>query len=208
MDQENKVPVKIIIIEKNCEIKELNIKKFVIEELYKKCNFKKSDGFEEKCEWNVKIDKQILYIKLFAKSTGKCNYENKYDFPPPIDKKLYFGSCALVCYTFVSSKFNTKDLSIDLWNRIYEKLFGGFEDLSSTMIEDEKEEDELAKIPKDKKTKSGYLKDGFVVDSDEDSNNNDSVNDDRTKQSLSDNEDEEEDDLEIGIELTKDEYDE
>ena len=49
--------------------------------------------------------------------------------------------------------------------KIYEKLFGGFEDLAATAIEDENEEDELANVPKEKKTKQGYLKDGFVVDS-------------------------------------------
>jgi hypothetical protein len=37
--------------------------------------------------------------------------------------------------------------------------------LASTAKEDEDEMDELALIPKEKKTKDGYLKDGFVVDS-------------------------------------------
>ena len=46
-------------------------------------------------------------------------------------------------------------------------MFGGFEDLASTAVEDEEEEDELTNIPKEKKTKQGYLKDGFVVDSDD-----------------------------------------
>jgi hypothetical protein len=58
------------------------------------------------------------------------------------------------------------NLSIELWNKIYEKLFGGFEDLALTCNEDEEEEDELENIPKNMKTKKGgYLKDGFVVDS-------------------------------------------
>jgi hypothetical protein len=53
-----------------------------------------------------------------------------------------------------------------LWNKIYEKLFGGFESLTVTCIEDEEEEDELQNVPKNMKTKNGgYLKDGFVVDS-------------------------------------------
>ena len=50
-------------------------------------------------------------------------------------------------------------------DKLYEKLFGGFEDLSATAEEDENEIDELANVPKEKKTKQGYLKDGFVVDS-------------------------------------------
>ena len=53
-----------------------------------------------------------------------------------------------------------------IWNKIYEKLFGGFEDLALTCTEDDNEEDELANVPKNLKTKKGgYLKDGFVVDS-------------------------------------------
>jgi len=46
-------------------------------------------------------------------------------------------------------------------------LFGGFENLADTAKEDEEEEDELANIPAEMKTKTGYLKDDFVV---EDSN--------------------------------------
>ena len=49
---------------------------------------------------------------------------------------------------------------------MYEKLFGGFENLAVTCNEDDEEEDELKNIPKNMKTKKGgYLKDGFVVDS-------------------------------------------
>ena len=47
---------------------------------------------------------------------------------------------------------------------MYEKLYGGFEDLSKLALEDENEEDELDSIPAHLKTKEGYLKDGFVVD--------------------------------------------
>ena len=57
---------------------------------------------------------------------------------------------------------------MELWEKVYEKLFGGFENLALTAAEDEDEEDELDAVPKSKKTKKGgYLKDGFVVDSEE-----------------------------------------
>ena len=92
--------------------------------------------------------------------------ENKYDFPPPVDKELYFGTTILVNYD-ENNKIN--NLSIEIWNKIYEKLFGGFEDLSSTLQEDEQEEDELEDIDDSFKTKEGYLKDGFVIDDNEDS---------------------------------------
>ena len=65
---------------------------------------------------------------------------------------------------------NTNDEYVDLnkeeWNKIYEKLFGGFEDLNS---DSEESDDELENIPLELKTKDGYLKDGFVVDDPDDS---------------------------------------
>ena len=54
---------------------------------------------------------------------------------------------------------------LDLWEKIYEKLFGGFEDLDATAEEDEMS-DELANV-QSMKTKTGYLKDGFIVDDDD-----------------------------------------
>lgn len=50
---------------------------------------------------------------------------------------------------------------------MYEKLFGGFEDLTRNDTTDD--EDEMKHIPKEKQTKSGYLKDEFVVDDTSDS---------------------------------------
>ena len=159
-------PLNIIIVERTGTLKLLSIKDFKEEELFKKCGFKKSEDFLKQTEWNVKYDGKKYYIQVFAKTDGRANSENKYDFPPPIDNKLFFGCCAIVAY--LKNSDGTKlytNLSLQIWNKIYEKLFGGFEDLAATAIEDENEEDELANVPKEKKTKQGYLKDGFVVDS-------------------------------------------
>ena len=159
-------PLNIIIVERTGTLKMLAIKDFKEEELFKKCGFKKAEDFLKQTEWNVKYDGKKYYIQVFAKADGRANSENKYDFPPPIDTKLFYGCCAIVGY--LKNSDGTKlytNLSIPLWEKIYEKLFGGFEDLAATAIEDENEEDELANVPKEKKTKQGYLKDGFVVDS-------------------------------------------
>ena len=157
----------IIIIDKGASLKTLTVKDYKVEDLYKKCGFKKADGFNLQVEWPVKLDGQRFLIQMYGKLDGKANMENKYDFPPPIDKNLYFGSCVLV--GALRDDDNTRshiNLSIELWNKIYEKLFGGFEDLALTCTEDDNEEDELANVPKNLKTKKGgYLKDGFVVDS-------------------------------------------
>ena len=158
-------PLNIIIVERLGTLKSLAIKDFKLEELFKKCGFKKSDDFVRQVEWNVKYDSKKYYIEVYAKTEGRPNSENKYDFPPPIDTNLFFGSCAILAYLKKDdgSKGYT-DLNLQLWNKIYEKLFGGFEDLATTAKEDECEEDELENVPKEKKTKHGYLKDGFVVD--------------------------------------------
>jgi len=156
----------IIIINKVGSLKPLTVKNYKVDELYKKCGFKKSVGFNLQVEWPVKLDGQRYLVQMHGKLDGKANMENKYDFPPPVDKNLYFGSCALVgMIRDDSNNIVHINLSIELWNKIYEKLFGGFEDLALTCTEDEDEEDELKNIPKNMKTKiGGYLKDGFVVD--------------------------------------------
>jgi len=157
----------IIIVDKSGTLKVLNVKDYKEEDLYKKCGFKKSDGFEKQTEWSSKMDGQRYLIALYSKTEGKANSENKYDFPPPVDTKLFFGSCALVAYLKKEDGARTPcNLTIPLWEKIYEKLFGGFEDLTATCVEDEEEEDELENVPAEMKTKDGYLKDGFVVDSD------------------------------------------
>jgi hypothetical protein len=207
-------PLNIIIVEKTGTLKCLSIKEFKEEELYKKCGFKKADDFVKQVEWNAKYDGKKYNIQVFAKTDGRANSENKYDFPPPIDKKLFFGSCAIVASvkTDTGNKIYA-DLSIPLWAKIYEKLFGGFEDLAVAAIEDEEEEDELANVPKEKKTKQGYLKDGFVVDSsdgDEEnstSNSEDTLDDeDETEEEVADEDDGEIVIEDIGSELSEESY--
>ena len=57
---------------------------------------------------------------------------------------------------------------MDVWKKIYTRLFGGFIDLNKSEEQDELEEDELENVPDEMKTKEGYLKDGFIVDDDDD----------------------------------------
>ena len=199
----------IIIVEKTGTVKTLNIKDYKEDELYKKCGFKKPDHFSKQTEWNVKIDGSRYIVALHAKTEGKANTENKYDFPPPVDSTLYFGSCALTCVQIREDKSTILfTLTTPLWEKVYEKLFGGFEDLSATCAEDEAEIDELDNIPDEKKTKQGYLKDGFVVDSDTEDN---SASDEESED-LMDSDETEETEIEgleledIGSELSEDEY--
>ena len=176
-------PLDIIIVEKNASLKLLCVKDFKEEELYKKCGFKKADDFKKQTEWKVKIHGNKYLIHVYAKTEGRANNENKYDFPPPIDTKLFFGNCAIIAKTETSDKsYQHVNISLYLWEKIYEKLFGGFEDLNATAEEDENEIDELEFISKEKKTKSGYLKDGFVVDDKEE----DEIDDEGYEDEISD----------------------
>jgi hypothetical protein len=211
-------PLSIIIVEKNGTLKSLAIKDFKVEELFKKCGFKKSEDFCKQTEWNAKYDCKKYSIEVYAKTNGRANTENKYDFPPPIDNTLFFGSCAILAYLKKEDGAKSyTDLSLPLWNKIYEKLFGGFEDLAATAVEDEAEEDELANVPKEKKTKQGYLKDGFVVDSSDTDENEastgseDDENDDNDGEETEETEETEEDGEivieDLGSELSEESYD-
>jgi hypothetical protein len=202
----------IIIVDKNSSLKNLTVKDYKEEELYKKCGFKKNDDFNLQVEWPVKLNGQKYLIQMYGKLEGKANMENKYDFPPPVDKKLYFGSCALV--GMIRDDSNNKihiNLTIDLWNKIYEKLFGGFEDLAVTGGDDDDEDDELDTVPKNMKTKNGgYLKDGFVVDSSDIEESDSSDTDDENSEDIIDESCDCDEELileDIGSELSEESYD-
>lgn len=151
--------VRLLIVEKNGTIKESVLKTWNEEELYKKAGFKNGKGFELATTWKVDdINKKSYTINVYGKTDGRATQENKYEFPPPIDETLFFGSCLIV------NMRNDKPVSITSaeWTCIYEKLYGGFESLGEE--DSEEESDEYDDVPK---TKSGYAKDGFIVDDDE-----------------------------------------
>ena len=203
--------ISVIIVEKIGSLKSLTVKDYKEEELYKKCGFKKPDGFSKQTEWGIKLDGKKYIVALFAKTEGKANTENKYDFPPPVDTTLFFGNCVLVSTIKKDDgTFGLASLSLEQWDKMYEKLFGGFEDLVATCAEDEAEEDELDSIPASKKTKQGYLKDGFVVDSDSDEKGEYVSDDSDGDEGETEDSEEQEEVLEIediGSELSEEEYD-
>jgi len=148
----------ILIIEKTGIIKETKIK--TPDEIYKKCGFKTPKDFEHQVTWAVDCCNEKINIKLYAKTNGRANSENKYEFPPPVDTDLYFGTVALIAF---SGDDEILDLYSETWAKAYEDLYGGFEELGS---DDSDETDELEDVPDEMKTKEGYLKDGFVVPDD------------------------------------------
>ena len=198
-----------ILIDKTGELKEVKIND--MENLYKTCKLKKPDNFELRHTWKVKLKGEKYKIILYAKDEGRANTENKYDLPPPIDNDLFFGSMLVIGN---NDDDEIIDMSIELWEQIYEKLFGGFENLKDTAKEDEEEEDELENIPDNMKTKEGYLKDGFIVENEDDEDDDldyEAEDDDDDEAEFDDDDDEDDEDEEdelddCGSELAFEDY--
>ena len=149
----------IVLIEHNGNVKNLKTKELTRDTLYKKCGFRSNENFEKTTTWEVEHNKELCIIELWAKTDGKANNENKYDFPPPVDNSLYYGTCALIR---VDDKDRILNLTAEIWLKLCEKLFGGFEDLDEDAgeeedddngDEEEEEEEEVLNKPakKDKK---------------------------------------------------------
>ena len=165
--------MRIVFIEKSGDTKESNIKLDSLNDLYKKCGFKSNNNFSKTNTWCVKNN----YYSVFAKTNGRTNQENKYELPPPVDNKLYFGKMITIKHSLkeLENVNDIQDLSKEEWESIYESLFGGFEDLGE---EDSYSEEEH--VPEHLKTKDGYMKDGFVVSDESDENDSDFELDDET----------------------------
>ena len=219
--------VKVVIIEKQGTINTSSVKKFSKETLYKKCGFRKNTDFTRQAKWKFGNNK---YVELYAKKSGRAGSENKYELPPPIDKDLFFGKMILVLYSGDElTNENVSDFTKNDWDTFYEKLLGGFDDLTK---EETSSEEEL--IPEEFKTKDGYSKeDGFVVDEDEEEENDDDYvleeqtdtdtdeefeedttlgsdvcDEENSEEEEDEDEDEEEDEGDhIGSELSEEEYD-
>jgi len=148
-----------LVITTSGKIKEINVKGKE-SEFYKLVNLKNPDGFELKHNWPVELEKKYN-VYMYGKTDGKAGTENKFEFPPPIDQELFFGSCLLV------NKKNDEltNLTSDNWEDIYNYLYGGFEDLDDEE-DDEEEDDEDDDDDEVELTKEGYKKDDFIVDDD------------------------------------------
>ena len=199
--------VSLVIIEKGGDVKTVKAKSLDEDSIYKKCNYRKPDNFEKQHTWNVKIGKKKYVVSCYGKTVGKANMENKYDFPPPIDSKLFYGNCALVAY----DDDDIVDFTSEEWEKIYEKLFGGFEDLGGSdqdKLDEEMDVDELKNVPKKHLTKDGYLKDGFVVDKDDSDEESYDGEDNEEDEDEEEEEDEDVDDTPEGVAEDDDDDDE
>ena len=97
----------IIIIEKDGNIKSAVIKEN--DELYKKCGFRKAEGFSKITSW----DKSDNIVELWGRLDGKNNVKNSYQFPKNVTKQV-FGNCCVIS----KSKNELTDMDENLWNKI------------------------------------------------------------------------------------------
>ena len=168
------ISIPIVVVERNGDLRASSINSYTPLELAKKCKLKTASGFEIRAEWAYSgcssTDERFM-VELWAREDGNAGQENKYEFPPPVDTILFFGACALVAKD-MSSRHSIIPLTLEKWDKMYNFLFGGFDSLANC-DDDDDEEDELDSIPAHRKTKDGYLKDGFVVDSSEDDDDDD-----------------------------------
>ena len=148
----------LILIEKTGKLKSIKMDGLDIPNLCKKCGFKSIEGFALAHTWTVAFNEIEYKLCLYGKTEGRANSENKYEFPPPMDNTLFFGSCVVLNM----ENNEVTDISVKEFEDMMEHLYGGFEDVNSEDTESESEED--TDLPK---TKDGYVKDGFIVDSDE-----------------------------------------
>jgi hypothetical protein len=165
---------KILIVEKLGNVKSSNVKN--LDDLYKKAGFKVASGFELQHTYQG-----THKVEVYGKTSGRAGQENKYDFPPPIDNTLFFGNCILVCKSL--SDDTVVDITEEQWSKIYEKLFGGFHDITANDEDDSEdevpeEEQQLLADPKTKFTKQGYVKDDFIVDDDDEESPDDDGSED------------------------------
>ena len=140
----------LILIDEDCSIKQ---QKFRVnrDTLYKKCGFKKSDGFKLQHTWVVETN-NIHSVEIWAKDYGEN--ENKYTLPTPLNNKVYYGTIALVA---LNEKGDIISMNIEKWKKIYEHLYGDIE--SEELQSEEGEEDETVSIST--KEKTCYLKDEY-----------------------------------------------
>ena len=166
----NNMPT-LLIVDRMGTVKPLATKTYEEDILYKKAGFKTPTDFALHHVFSM----GSYRIHLYGKTKGKAGQENKYDFPPPVDNVLFFGSCLLVNKR---EGGEVTDLPLKDWKAIYEKLFGGFEDLTAAdegeAGESETEEEKrIMADPNTKFTKQGYVKDDFIVDDEDDDEDDD-----------------------------------
>lgn len=146
--------IQIILIQKTGRLVNKRVKTIGGEHAYKYCNYTSDKNFEHVHTY----DANGYEYEVYGKVEGRANSENKYEFPPPIDNQLFFGMMCVLKKNRESGEY--ENLPTIEWRLLYDKLFGGFDDIG----DEDSEYSQDSEHSKSELTKEGYLKDGFVVD--------------------------------------------
>lgn len=125
---------------------------------FKSCGFKKAGGFLKLHTYDIG-DRSV---EIWGRNQGAEKSISKWELPPPLDVTFAYGNQLAIVH---DSAGNICKISKDDWDQLYEKMFGGFDDIGAD--DSERSEDELEDCDPSELTKEGYLKDGFVVSGDE-----------------------------------------
>jgi hypothetical protein len=164
-----KFPITLLLVEKSGNMVPISVRDLESTDLYHRAKHTKPDGFNVQATWTVMYRGIEHSVMLYAKEEGRPGMENRCEFPPPVDKKLFFGGCILAG---LRDK-KLVSLTPKQWKRFYEYLMGGFHDTSRHNQDDAEEEEVQVEEERQlvqqgaKRTHDGYIKDGFVVDDDE-----------------------------------------
>jgi len=174
-----------VLIKKNGDIETKKAKQLTLDSLYKKCGFRSDNHFERLHIWSVIVNKEQYLVAVYGKLKGRAGQENKYEMPPPLDNTLIYGNVALIR---LSKQGEIESFTKEEWNKVYEALYGGFEDLKNTKEKDNAgedselaTEDDEANYDETMLTKSGYLKDDFI-ESDDDYENDEEYKPDKKRE--------------------------
>lgn len=107
-----------IVIDKQGVLKEQNSRALTKECLYKKCGFRKSDGFENIHTWDQDAISKSYTIELWGKATGKNGQENSYKLPFRNGNMVYYGTLALIAV----DNNCIIDLTTNVWHDVYNFL--------------------------------------------------------------------------------------
>ena len=175
-------------------IKETEFKDF--SELYKKCGFRKKEGFSV-----ILTNKNI---QICGRTEGKQNNKNKYDFPYNMEDysiDAIYGACAIVKKDTNSN--NYIDLDENMWNSldIVKNNKTKDEHINNKINNyDDENNDEENNDDSDQNKDHNANDDGDDDNNEDDENNDDENNDDE-------NEDDEYDDDDIdNLELKEEDY--
>lgn len=164
--------VDIVIMKKNGDWHSSTMPEEGEEALYKRCGFKKPDGFAVHCTWGIPDGTSTVFVKIYGKTDGRTGSENKTELPPPVDTTLFFGNIAAAASIGLDvESAKPAPLSAKRLATLFDLLIGGTETLggagadaddAAEDAENGAEDEEVVEaLPR---TRHGYVKDGFVVD--------------------------------------------